>query len=106
MKLHRPVSVLVAGFLLLSGSIHAGDEFADRFEQARRLTWKQESREQGIDGLKRLVAERPAAFEPRLELARALTWSPATRADGVAALERLLAERPQATEVIEPLAEV
>jgi tetratricopeptide (TPR) repeat protein len=107
MKTRRSVSTVATMLAALAAATAlAADGFGDRLDQARRQTWSVDSREQGVAGLRELIAERPDAFEPRLELARVLTWSPSTRGEGVTGLRGLLRERPESPEVIEPLAEV
>jgi len=98
--------VILSIALLGAGRALAGDGFDERLDQARQLTWKTQSRDQGVAGLRQLVAEKPDAVEPRLELARVLTWSVPTRPEGIGMLRQLHAEHPEASEVSETLAEV
>jgi tetratricopeptide (TPR) repeat protein len=103
MSYRRSIAIFT---LLVAGPAIGADSFEQRFELARVLTWKTESRARGVEDLRALVAERPDAVEPRFELARVLTWSPETRAEGVGMLRQLHAERPASAEFAETLAEV
>lgn len=77
-----------------------------KVEDAARLTWRLETRADGIAALRALIAEAPDDANARFELGRVLTWDPNTRAEGVTLLTGVLERQPARTEAQEALAEV
>lgn len=75
-------------------------------DEARQLTWRRETRSQGVAALRRLSADHPEAADARFELGRVLTWNASTRAEGVALLRRVTGDEAAWGEAEEALAEV
>jgi tetratricopeptide (TPR) repeat protein len=75
-------------------------------EDATRLTWRLETRAQGIAALQAIVSDGPEDANARFELGRVLTWNVQTRTDGVAHLRRVLEQAPQRNDAAETLADV
>jgi tetratricopeptide (TPR) repeat protein len=75
-------------------------------DEARRLTWRRETRAAGVVALRRLASGGPEAVNAQFELGRVLTWDVATRAEGIALLRQATEEVPAPADAEEALAEV
>ena len=75
-------------------------------EDAARLTWRIDTRAQGIAALQAIVSDVPEDTNARFELGRVLTWNAQTRAEGVGHLRRVLEQAPQRHDAAETLADV
>ena len=75
-------------------------------EDATRLTWRIDTRAQGIAALQAIVSDVPEDTNARFELGRVLTWNVQTRAEGIAHLRRVLEQAPQRHDAAETLADV
>ncbi len=85
--------------------VHAQAPATAGLDEARRLTWRRDSRPEGVAALRRLAAS-PGGTDVQYELGRVLTWDAATRAEGVALLRRVTADAPGWGDADEALAEV
>jgi tetratricopeptide (TPR) repeat protein len=83
-----------------------GEDVAAAFERARRLTWKSETRSEGIAALRELTTEHPGRLEIAETLAEVLSWSTVTRPEAVDRLRRILAADPERNSTRLILAEV
>jgi tetratricopeptide (TPR) repeat protein len=75
-------------------------------EDATRLTWRLDTRGDGIAALRAIVDEASADTDARFELGRVLTWDVRTRAEGVGLLRGVAEQSPERPDVAEALAEV
>lgn len=75
-------------------------------EDATRLTWRIDTRAQGIAALQAIVSDAPEDTNARFELGRVLTWNVRTRAEGIAQLRHVLEQAPQRNDAAETLADV
>ncbi|HEU5257040.1 MAG TPA: tetratricopeptide repeat protein [Vicinamibacterales bacterium] len=73
-------------------------------EDARRLTWRTDTRPAGIAALRQLA--QTASPDARFELGRVLTWDRRTRTEGIAVLRGVVEFRPGDMAATETLAEV
>ena len=87
-------------------STAATDRSGPSLEDARRLTWRLETRSEGVDALRTLAASASEGFEARFELGRVLTWDVRTRSEGISILRKVRDSRPADLDVSETLAEV
>ena len=95
------VIVLILGPLL-------GAALAQRLslEEATRLTWRLETRADGVAALRSIVAASPEDADARFELGRVLTWDARSRVEGVTMLLNVLEQQPGRADVEEALADV
>ena len=105
----RGIVVLIACCVCVARGAHAqtsslADTRTPSLEDARRLTWRTDTRPAGIAALRQLA--QTASPDARFELGRVLTWDPRTRAEGVAVLRAVLEVRPGDIAASETLAEV
>jgi len=75
-------------------------------EDATRLTWRLDTRAQGIAALQAIVSDAPEDTNARFELGRVLTWNAQTRAEGIAHLRRVVDQAPHRNDAAETLAVV
>ena len=101
----RALTVIV---LIVGQLISAGSTLAQRLslEEATRLTWRLETRADGVAALRSLVAASPEDTNARFELGRVLTWDARSRAEGITMLLNVLERQPGRADVEEALAEV
>lgn len=102
----RPAAAIVLAGLVCQLSTTTPAHAQTRVEEATRLTWRLETRAQGVAALQAILADAPDDATARFELGRVLTWSLDTRAEGTAHLRRVLEQVPQRYDAAETLAEV
>ena len=113
-KLTFVVAVLLTAVAhpTLSGGAHAQIPRAQSsdgrvsLDEARRLTWRRETRATGVVALRRLASSGPETVNARFELGRVLTWDASTRAEGITLLRQVTDEVPTLADAEEALAEV
>jgi tetratricopeptide (TPR) repeat protein len=74
-------------------------------EDAARLTWRLETRAEGIAALRTITADAPSDANALFELGRVLTWNVATRAEGIGLLRAVVEQVPDRLDAAEALAE-
>lgn len=77
-----------------------------RFELARILSWRPETREEAYDHFERAVEARPGNGEYRLAYAEALSWDPHRRAQALVEYEQILSQHPASPEAQSGLAQL
>jgi tetratricopeptide (TPR) repeat protein len=102
-RLTRPAFVVILSQLALASTALAQ---TSPLEDAARLTWRLETRAEGIAALRSLAASSPDDANVSVELGRVLTWDARTRAEGVTLLRNVLERQPARTDVEEALADV
>ena len=75
-------------------------------EDAIRLTWRLDTRPEGVVALQAIVSGAPDDANARFELGRVLTWTAETRGEGIAHLRRVLEQAPRRHDAAETLADV
>jgi tetratricopeptide (TPR) repeat protein len=98
---YRTASIVLSGLLSVTSAAST-----QTLEDASRLTWRNETRSQGIAALQAIVSDAPDDTNARFELGRVLTWNLETRAEGIAQLRRVLEQAPQRHDAAETLAVV
>ena len=101
MSRHRTTAIVLLGLLAVANAASA-----QTLEDASRLTWRSDTRPQGIAALQAIVAGAPDDTNARFELGRVLTWNVETRSEGIAQLRRVLDQAPQRRDAAETLAVV
>lgn len=98
---HRTTALVLSGLLAVASAVSA-----QTLEDASRLTWRIDTRPQGIAALQAILSAAPDDTNARFELGRVLTWNLETRAEGIAHLRRVLDQAPQRHDAAETLAVV
>jgi tetratricopeptide (TPR) repeat protein len=106
-------AVALVVFCQLSAPEHASAQTASpvgrkalSVEDATMLTWRLDTRGDGIAALRAIVADAPDDTNARFELGRVLTWDVRTRTEGVGLLRTAAEQSPERPDVAEALAEV
>ena len=73
---------------------------------AIRLTWRVDTRSDGVAALQAILVGAPDDADARFELGRVLTWKAETRGEGIAHLRRVVERAPGRHDAAEALADV